>query len=136
MTDEQKDKIRAEIEAEIAESIRLKKEIDDEIQSRAEELARMPQTISIIDFNYVWYYYDPEHGFYDFFTESGLTKQEVLIAMRCVMNSPLYFGSFDTMCREFTRDILYYMKGIKMPYDPCFKGKYEYQHFLDQLFGF
>ena len=93
------------------------------------------QEISINDFMYVWEYYNVEDGMYPFFHKTGLTKEEVLIAMRLVMSSEVYFGSFDTMCREFTRDILYYMKGIKMEHDDMFKGKYEYQHFLDKLIG-
>lgn len=88
------------------------------------------------DFEYVWENYNTENGTHsNFFEKTGLTKEEVRVAMRIVMQSEVYFGYFDTMCRELTRDILYYMKGIKMEYDVCFKGKYEYQIIIDKLFN-
>lgn len=92
--------------------------------------------ISPSAFEYVWENYNTEDGFHsNFFEKTGLTKEEVRVAMRIVMDSEVYYGSFDTMCRELTRDILYYMKGIEMEYDECFKGKYEYQIFIDKLFN-
>jgi hypothetical protein len=94
------------------------------------------QKIEPYDFDYVWEYYNTENGFYKaFFSKTGLTEQEVLIAMRVVLDSEVYHGSFDTFCRELTRDILYYMKGVKMHDDDIFGGKLEYQHYIDKLFG-
>jgi len=133
---ELQEKIKAEIQAEIVERIRKDRERDEEILEAARELSKIPETLCVSDFDYVWYYYDPKHGFYDFFKELGLTETEVKVAMRCAMNTTVFQGTFDTMTRELTRDILYYMKGIKMPKDDIFKGKYEYQYWIDELFGF
>jgi len=91
--------------------------------------------ISEDEYQYVWEYYNTDTGmFKKFFESTGLTINEVRFAVDLVCNTEVYHGSVDTMVREVTRDLLYWMKGIAPGVEDPFPNVYEYDYFIKKNF--